>query len=69
MPLVGVSQQRVAGCVGLLVAALLHVLRDGVVVGRITQKTSISTNTGLTPILKVDKDQSRVPLGPFLAEA
>jgi hypothetical protein len=60
MPVIGLLSSASPGTCGFLVAALLHVLRDGVVVGRITQKTSISTNTRLTPILKDDKDLARV---------
>jgi hypothetical protein len=44
------------------VAALLDVLRDGVVVGRITQKDGRSRRARtLTLILKDDKDLTRVP--------
>ena len=45
MPVIGFLSSASPDAFGFLVAALLDVLRDGVVVGRITQRRSISTST------------------------
>ena len=45
MPVIGFLSSASPDGFGFLVAALLDVLRDGVVVGRITQRRSISTST------------------------
>ena len=54
---------------GFLVAALLDMLRDGVVVGRGREDGRSRRARTLTLILKDDKDLTRVLEGSSLAEA